>query len=242
MTDKPGFDRLLDLLYPAICGFCRRRFLQRESPFPGVCRTCLHQIPIRQGEDRHVYLRASGQDPVNAICACYYQGPVRQALIRMKFSDAPETCDTFAALLADAITRAGHGTGYSAVAAVPLHPARKRERGYNQAALVAHGLARRLLLPDWSDGLARSRRTGRQSELKTLSERRDNVANAFSILSPALFTGQRIILVDDILSTGATLLAVHETLIKAGAACVLPVAVASGDRKSVSCSPFITDS
>jgi len=235
-------ERLLDALYPTICNLCHHRFLQSQSPFTGICRSCLQQLPIRKGEERLIRLRASEDDRLTAICACYYEGAIRRSLIRMKFSDAPEACEAFAALLADAIQRTVRLPGGCAVAAVPLHPLRERERGYNQAALIAGALARRLLLPDFSGGLSRHRRTGRQSELKTLPERRDNVSNAFFVTNPTLFFGRHILLVDDILSTGATILSAREALLQAGASSVLPVAVASGESKMTKGHSLNTDS
>jgi len=149
----------------------------------------------------------------------------------MKFGDAPEVCATFADLLADALMRTQiGGSAYAAVAAVPLHPARERERGYNQAGLIASALAQRLLLPDWSKSLIRKRPTNRQSELPTMAERRDNVHDVFAVRTPELLKRQHLILVDDILSTGATILSLRQTVLEAGAASVTLAAAASGHR------------
>lgn len=241
MAGESVHQRLLEALYPAICSLCHRRFKQDQSPYTGICRSCLAQLPIRKGEERVVRLRASDDDRLTAVCACYYEGALRRSLIRMKFSDAPEACESFAALLADAIRRTGRLSGSSAVVAVPLHPVREKERGYNQAALIADVLARRLLLPDLSGALSRQRRTGRQSELRTMSERRDNVADAFIVTNPTPLRGRQIVLVDDILSTGATILSAREALLKAGVSSVLPVAVASGERDTKKPHPLNTD-
>lgn len=186
------------------------------------------------GAERLVTLRAAADTGIAAICPCFYEDRIRETLVRMKFSDAPEVSATFADLLADAVLRSGPqivSTTFTAVAAVPLHPARERERGYNQAALIAAALGRRLLLPDWSAGLQRVRSTGRQSELLTMAERRNNVAGAFSVKWPSLFVNQHLILVDDILSTGATILAARQAVLDAGAASVTLAAVASGYRR-----------
>lgn len=179
-------------------------------------------------------LRAAADTGIAAICACFYEDRIRESLVRMKFSDAPEVSATFADILADAILRTGStdpSMTFAAVAAVPLHPARERERGYNQAALIAAALGRRLLLPDWSAGLERTRSTGRQSELLTMAERRNNVAGAFSVRWPSRFAHQHLILVDDILSTGSTILAARQAVLDAGAASVTLAAVASGYRQ-----------
>jgi len=244
---------VLNVFFPPVCSFCRRLFRQEETPFAGVCRQCLNKLPLRMGSERLVPLRAAADSGIDAICACYYEDPVRETLVRMKFSDAPEVSATFADLLADAILRTvtqnpasivpmtptatihpiiPSFTSFTAVAAVPLHPSRERERGYNQAALVAAALGRRLLLPDWSAGMERVRSTGRQSELLTMAERRNNVANAFSVKWLNRFKHQHLILVDDILSTGSTILAARQAILEAGAAVVTLAAVASVYRRS----------
>ena len=98
--------------------------------------------------------------------------------------------------------------------AVPLHKERLRERGYNQAGLLAQQLASALDRPDWSGMLVRKRATERQSEQNSCSERRLNITDAFGLVEWGGFseilgerpqTGLPILLVDDILTTGATL-------------------------------------
>lgn len=172
-------------------------------------------------------LRAAPEAPP-AICPCHYEGMVRQALVRLKFGDAPEISAPFAALIADALLRQGESaTAWNAVIAVPLHATRERERGYNQAGLIAASVAQRLLLPDWSDCLGRHRSTGRQSELKSMDQRLRNVENAFFVRWPQPLIGQHLLLVDDILSTGATMQSARKVLLGAGAASVTLAAAAS---------------
>ncbi len=218
---------LRETFFPTVCHFCRRRCRPDETPIEGVCRSCLVQLPLRTGQERLVPLRAAPDQPP-AICACHYEGIVRQALVRMKFGDAPEASRAFAALLADALLRqTGGEPAWDAVLAIPLHAARARERGYNQAGLLAADVARRLLLPDWSDCLGRCRSTGRQSEIKNMEQRLRNVENAFQVLSPEPVRARRLLLVDDILSTGATMQSARTALMAAGAAAVTLAAAAS---------------
>lgn len=94
---------------------------------------------------------------------------------------------------------------------VPLHPARRRERGYNQAGLLAGAVASRLGLRTEPRALARTRNTKRQSDLGP-AERGDNVLGAFRLASPRLVEGADIVLVDDLVTTGATVRACLEAL------------------------------
>lgn len=118
---------------------------------------------------------------------------------------------------------------YAAVIAVPLHSRRLAERGYNQAGLIAAAVARQLALPDWSDWLKRSRPTERQSEQNIRAARFANLAGAFAWDGPPDLRSAHVLLVDDVLTTGATLGAAAEPLFRAGAH-VTGLVVASNHR------------
>jgi ComF family protein len=112
---------------------------------------------------------------------------------------------------------------------VPLHRSRERERGYNQSALVARGLGQILGVPVSPRALRRNRGTRTQTELSA-EERARNVEGAFEVRDPGKVAGLRVLLVDDVLTTGATLDAGAAALRKAGARQVYAAAVASPFR------------
>jgi ComF family protein len=101
------------------------------------------------------------------------------------------------------------------VVPIPIHSARRRERGYNQAELIARGVADALGLP-MVDVLRRTRYTGTQTALSE-QQRLVNLTNAFVVHRPAMIRNTRILLVDDVLTTGATLNTAAEALLMAGA-------------------------
>lgn len=108
---------------------------------------------------------------------------------------------------------------------VPLHRRRMRERGFNQSALIGSGVAQQLNLDFKPQGLRRARYTRPQVELSA-AERRANVQGVFAATED--FTDARVLLVDDVITTGATITACAQALYDAGAAAVVGVAVASG--------------
>ncbi|HJQ53633.1 MAG TPA: phosphoribosyltransferase family protein [Gemmatimonadaceae bacterium] len=118
---------------------------------------------------------------------------------------------------------------------VPLASARKRQRGYNQSALIAHGLGRRWRIPVWEDLVLRSRETISQTRL-TPEQRLDNVADSFRIdeARRSVFQGAHVVIVDDVVTTAATLNECAKLLYEAGARIISYVtfgrAHASGDR------------
>lgn len=122
----------------------------------------------------------------------------------------------------------------AALVPVPLAPARRRERGFNQAELIATGLARHWRLPVWPNGVVRVRATTSQTRL-TPGDRRDNVRDAFRAADVPALQGAHVVLVDDVITTAATLNACAAALCDAGARIVSYVtfarAPAPGDRR-----------
>jgi ComF family protein len=116
------------------------------------------------------------------------------------------------------------------VAPIPLHPARLRDRGFNQSELLARFLARRFSWPVETAALLRIRRTRPQVGLST-AERRANVMGAF-LAEPALVNGKHILLVDDVRTTGATLAAAAGVLLAAGAKSVSAYCLAEADSSA----------
>jgi ComF family protein len=118
---------------------------------------------------------------------------------------------------------------------IPLAPARKRQRGYNQSELLARGLSKRWRIPVWESVVVRSRETDSQTRL-TPEQRQGNVADSFQICGgrPESFEGAHVVLVDDVVTTAATLNECAKVLYDSGARIISYVtfgrAHASGDR------------
>jgi ComF family protein len=109
---------------------------------------------------------------------------------------------------------------------VPLHPEREKARGFNQAAVIARELSRSTSLPLDEISLVRSQHTNRHRAGMDWKGRRDTVADAFRVMYPALITGERVLLVDDVFTTGATVSSCSKTLLAAGAAEVFVLTIA----------------
>jgi ComF family protein len=152
-----------------------------------------------------------------ARAACLYDEHSRDLILQFKHADRVD----LAPLLTRWLSRAGADLleGADAVAPVPLHPGRLFRRKYNQAAELARPLARQFGLTYLPDALIRAKATDSQGG-KSGSGRRRNVAGAFLVRDAARVTGKRIVLVDDVLTTGATAEACAKALLKAGCAAV----------------------
>ncbi len=225
--------RLLNLLFPPRCVGCRTAgaFLclrcTATAPFINS-RTCLF-CPRPQADGARCY--ACRQQPgalIAAAALCYYAPPIETAIKRLKYKRGQALAPALAALVAShrlpAWLRPGAAT---LLLPVPLHPARERERGFNQAALLTTALAPHLGLPcdPHPTYLRRVRRTRPQVGLSH-EQRRENVAGAFACDPAPTIRDARIVLVDDVYTTGATMQDCARALREAGAAKVYAFTIA----------------
>jgi ComF family protein len=162
-----------------------------------------------------------------ARSAARFEGVLQRMIIDFKYNDALWVQDELVDVLASC-----HGVHYAetpvdAIACVPLFHARERARGFNQADVLAGGLARRLRKPFLRGALSRLRATETQTHL-TARERADNVKGAFRVRRAKGLQGKRILLVDDVMTTGATLNECARALKQGGAAEVYVLTLARG--------------
>jgi ComF family protein len=158
------------------------------------------------------------------VSAAVYEEPLRSAVLALKFKGRRRAAAPLARL---AIT-AWQATGLCAdlIVPVPLSRNRRRERGYNQTELLAREVSRALRAPLRADAIIRTRATAAQAQLGW-SERQRNVAGAFTLGSAAsALTGQRVLLLDDIITSGATIQATASVLRQANPTAIYALAVA----------------
>ena len=237
-------DRVLDgathFLLPAWCAGCDARLSWRPTPL-GLCESCRRRLPPPPAKDRcplcgdpipgrsledWLCPACARRPPAfdGLIAAWSYRPPIDEVVRRLKYGRLEFLAEDLAAGVAAAIDE-GRGS-YDYVTPVPLHWRRRLERGYDQAALIAAGVARRSGLPHRST-LVRVRPTPPQAA-RSAVERRANVTGAFRCRSrsAAVVGGARILLVDDVVTTGATLDAASRALKNAGASRVIALVAA----------------
>ena len=230
----------LDLLYPPLCPVCDRGLdAGRRDPLcracwagieriaPPCCATCGLPLPAFEPASGDRAPRCptcvAGAPPFDyARAAGAYSGVLRDALHALKFGGKRTLARPLAALMLEQCG-AVLGPDVDALVPVPLAPGRERERGFNQAMLLAGHLSAASGLPVKPRWLSRRRSTRPQTEL-TVGERRTNVARAFAASSRV--AGAHVVLVDDIVTTGATAAECARTLRAAGARAVGVLAVA----------------
>ncbi|MBK9122932.1 MAG: ComF family protein [Chloroflexi bacterium] len=199
---------ILDLLYPPTCAHCRR-------VGAAWCETCQRMLDSMPGKNLTRWLTPD----LRAVAAHAYDGVMRDAVVAFKFQRATELADSLAGHIAVAIEKAG--LGRSAIVPVPSHTARVRWRGYDHTALLAEALADHTGLP-YVHALERSVWHGPQVG-RDAAERHRAVQGAFVCSADPVPAAA--ILVDDVVTTGATMIACADTLRAAGAASVVCAAV-----------------
>lgn len=206
--------RLVDAVAPLVCAGCG------EPRGAHLCPAC---VDILLGEPPTDGACPTGMENVDAAWAAFHlRGTVREVLHAGKYQGRTEAMDLVGALAAERLATAALPRP-SAVVPVPLPDRRRRTRGYNQAEIVAARLARWVALPIWQH-LVRLRDTAPQVGLSAF-ERRGNLRGAFAWRGPPL-RGEAVWLVDDVLTTGATVSAAAGALRDAGCDCVHAVVVA----------------
>jgi len=205
---------LADVLSPPSCAACDARLSERSV----FCAPCARSVEA-----------AGAGTSAPAIAFGAFGGALAIALRRFKYAQRPDLGVPLGHLARRAARVAGL-TG-DVVVPVPLHPRRLAERGYNQAALLGVEVAAELGAKLAALALVRTRDTSQQARLSR-EERLRNLDQAFAARSPSLVRGRHVILVDDVVTTGATLGACREALLSAGATKVTALVVARAEGGS----------
>lgn len=210
------FEYLMKLLYPPKCVLCRKLLEKDETDF---CRGC------RKTVSRWLPHRHSIRFVEDYTAVWYYEDHVRESLLRYKFSNARSYAGAYGRMVAMQVSQVF--PELDVVTWVPIGPGRKRKRGYDQCELLAQAVGQELELPVLR--LLRKRRDNRaQSSLTDAAQRRANVLGVYETVAADEIAGKRILLLDDIITTGATVSEAARMLQQAGAKEVYCAAVAAG--------------
>jgi len=233
---------LLDLVFPPRCVnchtlgalLCERCRATIAIPQPPLCARCGRPVLASHVDQPCASCAscASGRGPANMTSlrvATVYDGVMRAAILAYKFHGARRLAEPLSDLLAEAYRR--EGLSADLVTHVPLHATRRRQRGYDQAQLLARATARRLSLPFLPGIVRRVRATEAQTHLQG-DERVTNVAQAFALANSAVIVrikDRRILLIDDVTATGSTLDATAAALVEAQTAAIYGLALSRPD-------------
>lgn len=209
----------MSLLFPRKCVLCRALLSGDET---ALCRSCRSKAPEFGRPKRNIPFIAQW------TALWYYKDDVRPSIRRFKFYNARSYAQSYAALLAPKLEK-DLGTDFDVLTWVPVSALRKLHRGYDQSALLAQSLGKiRGIKPVRT--LKKVRHTPPQSGIREPARRRANVLGAYRATDRALVAGKRVLLLDDVVTTGATSSECAKMLLIAGAKEVILAAVAAADN------------
>ncbi len=205
---------ILQVLFPTSCVCCGDILVAGEKMICVNCLTQLEKTHFAPIFDNPVERLLIGRIPFEAATATYYfrrNNPVRSVVHAMKFHSCPELCLPMGRQMAFDLIGSGRFDDIDVIVPVPLHWVRRLRRGYNQSELLCRGIAEVMHRPIENGVLIRHRYTPKQSQ-QTGDRRVENVQDAFRVKHPEQLEGKHILLVDDVLTTGATLAACADAL------------------------------
>ncbi len=221
----------VDFVFPPVCLSCANKLINDEQ---FTCKPCWQSIrrPASVGElERELMSAFSVERHISRASACFYfeGGGALQSLIHvLKYDGRRSVGLMLGRYVGEFIASDGDFCSADILVPVPLHRAKRRGRGYNQSDYICRGIAEVTGIPFRTDLLKRKKDTLSQTQL-TREERKQNVAGAFVVSQrcPGLIKGRTVILVDDVITTGATMDECAKELLKNGAGSVYAVAVAA---------------
>ena len=211
--------RILDLISPRLCVVCGYRLSVSEEI---LCTKCLLHLP-RTGFHLNAYENEMaklfwGQIPIERATAFFYyeaHADAANIIYELKYKNHPEIGEEVGRMFAKEIKPSGFFYGIDGIVPVPLAKKRLRQRGYNQSEEIARGVAAISDLPIFDQAVRRLFFEGSQTS-KGRWDRNENVENVFELVQADTIRGKHILLIDDVVTTGATVIACAKELCKAG--------------------------
>ena len=209
--------RLIDTLAPRSCVVCGTRLTVTEEV---MCACCNHSLPrtgyAKSAYDNRLARLFWGRIPIEKGAAFFFykaHSDTSRLIYQLKYGGHPELGEGLGRIVAAEFAHDGFFEGITAVVPVPLARQREKERGYNQSVEIARGISAETGLPVLDKVLERISFHGSQTQ-KGRWERNENVEKSFRLLDASALNNQHILLVDDVITSGATLVAAAKEVLK----------------------------
>ncbi len=221
MVNSPSngvVEDFISLFYPRYCRGCLNSLVKGEEL---ICTQCLLEMPksyYHLNHDNPFYRKFRGRLPVKQVMTLYKfakQSRIQQILHALKYKQQPELGEMLGRIYGHDLLEAGFTNSFDIIVPVPLHRSRRQIRGYNQSEEFGKGLSQTLAVPCDDSCVRREAKTETQTRKSRLS-RWENVERIFQVVNPAWIAERRVLLVDDVVTTGATLEACGQALFDAG--------------------------
>jgi ComF family protein len=221
---------LLALFFPNYCFGCNGGMVRGEEI---LCTHCIAELPLLdhgQSDNNPILNKFIGRLPLQhgfLLLKFQKKGIVQNLLHKLKYDNRPEVGERLGKILSRRIIDDGYGNAFDLIIPVPLHKNKRRTRGYNQSATIGDGMGKIMEIPCNDFIVSRKKSTETQTK-KSKIERWENVNDAFQVSHPEQVSGKRILIVDDVITTGATIEACAKSLLEAGASEISIACLAGG--------------
>lgn len=202
------------IVFPEYCCICGQRLISGETFF---CTSCLLSFPYTRIHgapgnvvERLFWARLS-VCRASALLRYEVNSVSKNPILKLKYGDRPAAGGYLGRMMAQDLSDTDFFSGIDAIVPVPLHRDKYRKRGYNQSEMLSRGISEKTGIPVWTDVVERTSNTSSQTHLTT-QQRMENVLGKFRLLRPSLVRGKHLLLVDDVLTTGATVYACGQAL------------------------------
>jgi ComF family protein len=207
MSIKTYYKSFLSLFYPNLCLICNDNvpFIDRE-----ICLKCETELPLTNFhlyDSNAIFEKFAGRIPLEQAAALFYfhkAGKVQPLIYELKYRNKPEVGVQIGKMYGTILKEYDYFSSVDFILPVPLHPKKEKQRGYNQSDVFAQGLSATLGKPWRKDILKRTQYTNSQTK-KNIIDRFENVKSAFEVAKPKAIQNKHVLIVDDVMTTGATL-------------------------------------
>lgn len=209
-------DDFLSLFYPTLCAGCQTALVRGEEV---LCLECLADLPktgfekVRDNPVAQLFWGRAEISLATSFCSFDKGGVMQHLMHQLKYKGSSEVGEKLGQLLGIVLNKSAPYREIELLVPVPLHPKRQHKRGYNQSEVIGKGISQSMEIPLITGNLVRNRYSNTQTS-KGRFERWENVKELFGVKHPELFEGKHLLLIDDVVTTGSTLEACAQVLLK----------------------------
>jgi len=210
------FNYIIDLFFPKVCAGCRTILMTNETV---LCTNCRHEMPLTQyhlDTKNEAVKKFYGKIEIEYASAFLYfnkKGIVQELIHNLKYKGLEEIGTVLGNWYVEDLKKLKLETPFDIIIPVPLHKRKFKERGYNQVTTFGKSLAEGLQI-EYNDSILYRKKYSKTQSKKSLSKRSENIKNIFDVFSTEEYQNKHFLLVDDVLTTGATLEACSRALSK----------------------------
>lgn len=207
---------LLSLVFPHVCALCGKSLIEGEDV---ICLYCLYRLPLtnfHHDRENKVELRFFGKIPVQQASALFYfnkGSDFRHLIHLLKYKDRKDVGEMLGRFAGRELQKSNSFQDIDYIIPIPLHKKKEKSRGYNQAESIALGLAESLSIPIDKQSVIRVKANKTQTR-KNVFQRWQNVQEIFQLVDANTLKGKHLLIIDDVLTTGATIESCAQELLK----------------------------